>query len=191
MGRSHLPGLGKGWLKIDSHYWRRLQEVDKMIGEATGSPSARFVERCGGATIVDLLGRNNPWAADWCCGRLACLVCKGRALLQQEAEETEPTTGPIPPKPGKDDTKAAPKCTSEGAWYIVECWTCRKEGKKAAYIGETSRSPYQRGKKHHKEVAEVKKKTHPLVCHFEESHGGTHQTLLMRTLVETRTALER
>ena len=38
---------------------------------------------------------------------------------------------------------------------------------------------------------EVRKKSHPLVCHFEESHEGEQQTLLMRTLVETRTALER
>ena len=30
-----------------------------------------------------------------------------------------------------------------------------------------------------------------MVCHFEENHGGICQTLLMRTLKETRTALER
>ena len=73
---------------------------------------------------------------------------------------------------------------------MVECRTCRKEGKKAAYIGETSRSPYQRGKEHQKEVGEMKK-AHPLVCHFQEVHGGKVQTLLLRTLVETRTTLER
>ena len=62
---------------------KRLQEIDKLIGEATRSPAARFVERCGGATVVDLLGRDNPWAGEWCCGCTGCLVCQGRALLQQ------------------------------------------------------------------------------------------------------------
>ena len=95
-------------------------------------------------------------------------------MLQQEAEEREIAKEGclILPRPGKEEMKAAPKCTSEGAGYMIECWTCRKEGKKAAYVGETSRSPYQRGKEHLKEVNEVRKKSHPLVCHFEESHEG-------------------
>jgi len=71
----------------------------------------------------------------------------------------------------------------------LECWTCCLECKKAAYIGETSRSPYQRGKEHQKEVMEAKK-THPLVCHFEERHQGCCQIVLMWALKETRRALE-
>ena len=78
------PGEGEKILNVETPVFipftkesalkKRLQDIDKLIGEATRSPAARFVERCGGATIVDLLGRNNPWAADWCCGRLVCLV---------------------------------------------------------------------------------------------------------------------
>ena len=46
---------------------KRLQVVDKLIDEATRMPAAQSLERCGGATIVDLLGWNNPWAREWCC----------------------------------------------------------------------------------------------------------------------------
>ena len=31
----------------DSVVMKRLQEVDNLMGEATGTPSVRFVERCG------------------------------------------------------------------------------------------------------------------------------------------------
>ena len=41
---------------------RRLQEVDELMAEATGYPAVRFVERCGGTMIAELLGRANPWA---------------------------------------------------------------------------------------------------------------------------------
>ena len=45
---------------LDSNLKRRLQELDERVGEATGNPAVRFVERCGGGTIMDLLGRLNP-----------------------------------------------------------------------------------------------------------------------------------
>ena len=42
---------------LDSNLKRRLQELDDKVLESTGSPAVRFVERCGGGTIIDLLGR--------------------------------------------------------------------------------------------------------------------------------------
>ena len=53
---------------------RRLQEIDNLMGEATVYPNVRFVERCGGSTISDCLGRANPWANYWECGRSQCLT---------------------------------------------------------------------------------------------------------------------
>ena len=35
------------------------------------------------------------------------------------------------------------------------------------------------------------KKSHPLVLHFDEMHGGEKQEVLMRTVREANTALER
>ena len=39
------------------------------------------------------------------------------------------------------------------------------------YIGETSNSPYQRGREHLQEIKSGKK-THPMVLHFHEVHEG-------------------
>ena len=117
----------------ESKLKKRLQEVDRLIGEATGTPACRFVERCGGSTIVGLLGRNNPWALEWECCRSEHLVCQGRLLLAGEEEKRKivPGDGPQIPKPAKEDVKAVPKCTMEGAGYLLECWACRLVGKAA------------------------------------------------------------
>ena len=134
----------------DSALRKRLQEVDDTIGEATNAPAVRFVERCGGGTIIELLGCSNPWARDWSCNRQGCLPCEGRLLVAGEEEQRPPPKEGEPPrpKPSKEETASSPKCTNEGAGYVIECWLCRLEGKTFKYIGETSRSPFQRGKEH-------------------------------------------
>ena len=78
---------------------------------------------------------------------------------------------PALPKPSKEQVRASPKCTSEGFGYLIECWPCRLEGKMFTYVGESSRSPYQRGREHWQEL-EMRKPTHPLVIHSEEEHEG-------------------
>ena len=83
-----------------------------------------------------------------------------------------------------------PSCTGEGANYSIECLTCRKEGKRRIYFGETSRSPYQRGSEHQKEVREGIL-THPLVIHSIEEHEGITQPILMRTLSAHLTPMDR
>lgn len=85
---------------------------------------------------------------------------------------------------------ASSKCTSEGAGYILECWNCRLEGRKEVYIGETSRSSYQRGREHQAEI-EDRKATHPMVQNFQEIHRDQNQDILMQTIHLPRTALER
>ena len=97
----------------DSTLKKKLQEVDRMLGEATNSPTVRFVERCGGGTVIDLLGRSNPWAKEWQCPRTNCLPCKGRYLLSTEEDARKPGEGPPLPRPGKEETVAVPKCTGE------------------------------------------------------------------------------
>ena len=105
---------------------------------------------------------------------------KWRALLasKEEMRQVSDQEGVQLPQPGKEETRTASKCTSEGAGYILECWDCRKIGKEAKYIGETSRSPSQGGKEYGQEVMEAKK-THPLVLHFQEKHNGQEQQIFM------------
>ena len=83
---------------------------------------------------------------------MECLISQEREILKEEMELRDISREGQPPlpRPGRDEVTIAPKCTSEGAGYAIECWPCRLGGKKAVYIGETSRSPYQCGKEHHK-----------------------------------------
>ena len=115
---------------------------------------------------MEELGSNNPWSTEWFCPRKDCLQCQGRAFLAEE--ETEQSlklvTGEGTPTKGKPDRKAIPSCTGEGMNYCIECISCRKQGLRRIYIGETSRSLYQRGREHSKEIQEMSP-THPLVIH--------------------------
>ena len=58
------------------------------------------------------------------------------------------------------------------------------------YVGETSRSPYQRGKEHGSDV-DGGKKNHPISIHFQEKHQGEKQRILMRVLATPQTAMAR
>ena len=51
-------------LSKDSALRNRLQEVDDVLSEATNTLAVRFVERCGGGTLIGLLGCSNPWVKD-------------------------------------------------------------------------------------------------------------------------------
>ena len=176
----------------DSTLRKRLQEADDRLGVETNSPSVKFVERCGGSTLINILTRSNPWISEWNCGRKECLPCKGRMMLAcEEAERPEPKPGdPALPRPSREQVRASPKCTSEGFGYKIECWPCRLVGKTFAYIGESSRSPYQRGREHWQEV-DMRKPNHPLTIHSEEEHEGREIEILMRVIKQTETATER
>ena len=85
---------------------------------------------------------------------------------------------------------ALPGCTKEGVLYIIDCQTCRLKGVKRQYIGQSSRSGYQRGREHDKVIGEGVE-THPLTIHFEEEHKGEKQDILFRIINKYQTALSR
>ena len=89
-----------------------------------------------------------------------------------------------------EEKVSIPSCTTEGVNYTLECWTCRKEGTRRIYHGETSRSPYQRGAEHFREVREGVI-SHPMAVHFWEEHAGMRQEVLMRVTSRHLTALDR
>ena len=151
------------------------------------SPTVRVVERAG-TKIVEDLGNTNPWRMEWSCPRKSCLPCQGQAILAAEKEqealamvtgETELEKDKI--KWPRKDCRSLPGCTGEGINYTLECLPCRKNGVKRWYYGESSRSPYQRGKEHLREIHE-EVAAHPLVTHFREEHGGKTQEILMRVV---------
>merc|ERR1712105_61528 len=99
------------------------------------------------------LGKSNLWAGQWHCPRNDCAVCKGRAWIAEETEQLRDRPKEHP-RLAKSKTKALPICTKEGVVYTIECTTCRKEGRKRIYWGESSRSGYQRGCEHEKEISD-------------------------------------
>ena len=130
---------------MDSVLRKALQKMDDTLGECMNTPGVRFVEHCGGKTIVDLLRNSNPWARSLRCGRQGCVQCKSRdMLLMEEAERPIPEPGqPAVPRPSREDIVALPKFTSEGIGYVLECWSCRLQGRRFKYVGKSYRSGSQ------------------------------------------------
>ena len=90
----------------------------------------------------------------------------------------------------KEDRIALSCCTKESINYTLECISCRLEGKRRIYWGESSRSGHHRGQEHHREIMGGVQ-THPLVLHFVEEYSGTRQDYLMRITNFHKKALER
>ena len=81
----------------ESKLRKNLQQVDDTLGECLRSPGVQFVERCGGQTLVELLGTSNPWAKGLRCASKGCLPCKGRDMLgEEEALRPIPESGQSP-----------------------------------------------------------------------------------------------
>ena len=72
----------------------------------------------------------------------------------------------------------------------MDCLGCRSQGVNRQYHGESSRSGYQRGKEHEKDV-EAGVLKHPKIQHFWEDHGGVRQDILTRITSKHFNALER
>ena len=70
----------------NSELKERLQKADNSMVKLLNTPSAKFVERRG-TTVIDDLGRTNPWSQDWFCPRTECEPCKGTLYLVKEAEK--------------------------------------------------------------------------------------------------------
>ena len=146
--------------------------------------------------LIQEVGSNNPWNREWSCPRRTCLPCQGQAILGAEEEkealrmvaqgQEEQKTATWP----REDTRSLPGCTSEGCNYVLECLHCRNEGIKRRYYGETSRSPFQRGNEHMREISDGLA-SHPLTIHFREEHGGRQQEVLMRILSRHISSLDR
>ena len=156
-----------------------LQTADDILSQTMDAPRVRFVER-GGQSVIEEVGSNNPWKQEQFCDRDSCGVCEGRMIIGAEKEEETAAmvTGESKPsKRPKEDMIALPGCTEEGVNYSLECLRCRKGDIRRQYLGETSRSGFQRYQEHMREIQSGHLK-HPLVIHFLEEHGGEVQRVL-------------
>ena len=144
---------------------RVIQKADDQVTQALGMPRTRYVEK-GGTTIKDLLVKKDPWyKLGGGCGRTTCHICMSQG--------------------GKGTS-----CRKEGVCYEIECKVCEgeKEGgggegeggrRRTKYVGETSRSGYERLKEHmwlfsnRKDGDPEKGEANSVLWkHSREEHGG-------------------
>ena len=129
---------------IGSELQIAVQKAEDAFSGLLGAPRVRVVEK-GGDTLINLLGRNDPWASKDRCPDPACTVCNSRPWLQQQKKEAMKGGQKLPKELVKETSTL---CTREAANYCLQCLPCLHLGRQATYRGETSRSVRQCGEKH-------------------------------------------
>ena len=127
---------------------KRLQIVENKISKLTGE-RVKIVER-GGTQVKQILVKSNPWSKGFC-DRANCLPC-----LNGDGNQN---------------------CFDKNVVYQISCLECAErhgedqERKTAIYIGQTSRSIYERGQEHLL-CLRKKQENSPLFKHASEEHAG-------------------
>ena len=85
----------------------------------------------------------------------------------------QPTCFPCKETPGK--------CMRKGALYQIRCLGCQREGKEMLYIGETARTPYDRGLEHMRAIENSNPES-PMVEHCHDHHQGILQEFTMKVM---------
>ena len=102
----------------------------------------KIVEKAG-TMVKRILTKSDPWAGGQC-GRQHCLICS-----------TEEGGG---------------DCRRRNVTYKTQCLLCKEKGEKEkVYIGETSRTAYERGSEHKADYENEKEDSH-MRKHWEEEH---------------------
>ena len=122
----------------------------------------KLVEKCG-KKLKSLLWRADPWGGVTCMD-LSCPLCS------------------------EDGDK--PVCKVSNAIYSNTCKVCKKEGKSAQYIGETSRTLLERSKEHVRDRGDHKKTSH-MREHASEYHPWEEVQYKFDLLRSCSTPLER
>ena len=157
----------------DGELTKRLKELMKRIGPSIGF-GVKVVERTG-ATLRSKFPLTNLWDGAKC-GRGDCVTCEQGA-------------------------KVLPACSRTSVVYENVCSTCNPEaGAKelgsindkvpSLYVGESSRTLYERTGEHWKDVRSNSDKSH-MIRHQQLVHQGAAPNFVMRAVKFYRTALSR
>ena len=183
-----------------------LQKKENLLAVATNTPKIRMVEK-GGEKLVHSLSKTDPNQNERTCGRGNCQNCVGRMKVVNMLEEMKEQGKSS--KEMKKKWKSNPNCRREGTVYRIDCVSCirdqdcaqdsQNENKtreinpvhtETTYIGETSRSSYERFCEHHADLC-TGKTSSPLVVHGITHHRGSKPEFIMRTLSLEVKALRR
>ena len=121
---------------------RRLREAEMKISNLTGD-RIKIVEKAG-LKVESRIHKSNPWSGGDC-KRKDCLLCKQ----------------------GKEGTSG--DCRRRNILYRTSCLECKEKGKDTFYIGESSRTSYERGKEHLRDFQTMSEESH-MFNHHQEEH---------------------
>ena len=121
----------------------------------------RYLEELG-PTLASKLIKKEPDPQT--CGRQNCLPCRTKAGV----------------------------CQRQGVLYKLVCKICTQEGreKQAIYVGESARTPFDRGAEHLK-LMEREDPESPAVEHTQEMHPGQETSFSMEVISFPKTTLQR
>ena len=80
---------------VGSVLMRDVQEAEEYFTEHLGGPRVRVLER-GGDTLVNTLGRNDPWAAQIRCPDQDCVTCESTVWLVAQKKKARKTKTKLP-----------------------------------------------------------------------------------------------
>ena len=142
----------------------RLREVETEM-QKVGKTKVKIVEESGDMA-KSLVHKANQWAGDNC-QREKCLVCK--------------------------DGGRNGDCRRRNVTYLTWCRRCKEKGKDSQYLGETSRTGFERGIEHEGDRRAEKEDTH-MIEHILQEHPDTEkgeEVFSMKILRGHRSALTR
>ena len=125
---------------------RRFRQAEQSLSEITGF-RIKIVER-NGTQVKNILHKPNPWA-EGLCPRPECYPCK---------------------------TGEKKCCFQRNIVYTNQCIQCKEQGQESVYIGESSRSAFERGLEH---ISDYEKK-------MPDSHIHKHQELEHPEVIEPK-----
>ena len=147
---------------------RRMKEAENELGKQMGV-KIKVVEKTG-TRLVDLLHKSDPWQGEDC-QRPLCILCKTKVESGKQTRQD---------------------CTQRCIVYETWCITCEQRSKEEIenevedekernrrmkevplykYIGESSRSMYERGLEYQRDYEEMKKDSH-MLKHYLDKHAG-------------------
>ena len=139
-----------------------LREAEQDIAKLTGD-RIKIVEKSG-KMIKSNLQKSNPWSGENC-RRSECLVCK-------------------------DKIESNGDCRKRNILYQTFCLECKKMGKDSLYIGESSRSGYERGSEHQYDHRTEAEDSH-MFLHQEQEHGDKEIKFSMKIVKQFQSSFRR
>ena len=139
-----------------------LREAEQDIAKLTGD-RIKIVEKSG-KMMKSSLQNSNPWSGENC-GRNECLVCKDKITSNGD-------------------------CRKRNILYQTFCLECKKAGKDSIYIGESSRTGFERGGEHQYDFKTKAEDSH-MFLHQSEEHGDMEIKFSMKIVKQFQSSFRR